>query len=322
MISATSTYYNDNNHFCCQVLRARIADGNLPRGHVDERDIRDVHAADFVHCSHAHLFAGIGAFPLGMQWANFPSHIRTITGGFPCQDISLAGKGAGIEGEKSGIWKEMYRLIQETIDCNMGYHYILLENVAALTHRGIDHVLADLAQTRYDAEWVCLRASDFGAPHRRERVFIVAYPSIQGLPSRRLSGCTSDATQIATGMESESQRCSTMARLNTTRQQECNASRCNLTLGQDTSTRQSQPCLGRGVDGISTGMDTDRWPARIGRGQYDWEPPRVITTRERYRVDRLKALGNAIVPQCVWYVAQCVKQHYDSLWSVEQGGER
>src|SRR2546430_5088875 len=125
---------------------------------------------------HIHLFAGIGAFPLGFEWAGYPSSIRTFTGGFPCQDISNAGKRAGIEGERSGLWKEMYRLIQEAMDSGMGPDIVILENVSALIHRGISTVLGDLAEIGLDAEWTVLRASDFGAPHQRERVFVVAYP--------------------------------------------------------------------------------------------------------------------------------------------------
>src|SRR6266567_3556909 len=160
------TYYNDNDAYCCKVLRKNIRNGNLPEGYIDERDIRDVRASDLVGYQHIHLFAGIGGFPLGFKWANFPKHISLITGGFPCQDISNAGKRVGITGERSGLWSEMYRLI-----CELRPQYVCVENVAALLGRGIDTVLRDLAACGYDAEWQCLRASDFGASHRRGRVF-------------------------------------------------------------------------------------------------------------------------------------------------------
>jgi DNA (cytosine-5)-methyltransferase 1 len=93
-----------------------------------------------------------------------------IAGGFPCQDISDAGKKAGIDGERSGLWGEFSRIIRE-----IRPRYIIVENVAALTHRGMGRVLGDLAKSRYDAEWQVLPAAAFGAPHLRERVFIVAY---------------------------------------------------------------------------------------------------------------------------------------------------
>ena len=93
-----------------------------------------------------------------------------VIGGFPCQDISVAGKGAGIEGKRSGLWSEIVRLADE-----IRPRYIFLENVSAITSRGLDTVLADLAEGGFDAEWLCLRASSVGAPHRRERWCCSAY---------------------------------------------------------------------------------------------------------------------------------------------------
>ncbi|UOF81172.1 cytosine specific methyltransferase [Caudoviricetes sp.] len=97
--------------------------------------------------------------------------IDMLVGGFPCQDISLAGKGVGIEGSRSGLWSHYARLIDETQP-----KYIVAENVSALRSRGLDRVLQDLAALGYDAEWHCVPASHVGAPHRRDRIWIVAYP--------------------------------------------------------------------------------------------------------------------------------------------------
>lgn len=155
------------------------------------------------------LFSGIGGLELGLEWAgvghtvwqvekddycrrvlakHWPDALRfddvctvgahnlppvdVICGGFPCQDISYAGKGAGLAGARSGLWYEFARIVGE-----MGPRYVVVENVAALLTRGIDAVLGTLADLGYDAEWSTLRASDVGAPHRRERVFLVAYAS-------------------------------------------------------------------------------------------------------------------------------------------------
>lgn len=154
------------------------------------------------------LFAGIGGVDLGFErvgfqtsWQveindfarsilkkNFPHADRSITdvrdgnistlsrvdvlaGGFPCQDISLAGRGAGIRGSRSGLWSEMRRIISE-----LRPRYVFVENVSALLGRGMDVVLGELSEIGYDAEWQVIPARTFGAPHRRERVFIVAYP--------------------------------------------------------------------------------------------------------------------------------------------------
>ena len=167
------------------------------------------------------LFSGIGGFSLGLErtggfrtvafcecepfcqrvlrkhWPEIPifDDVRTlngrevevgdvdvICGGFPCQDISVAGGQAGINGEKSGLWREFARLIGE-----LRPQYAIVENVAALLHRGIERVLGDLAALGYDAEWHCIPASYVGAPHQRDRVWIIAYPGAPGIQGRGVS---------------------------------------------------------------------------------------------------------------------------------------
>lgn len=120
-----------------------------------------------------------------------------ITGGFPCQDISVAGKGAGIRGSRSGLWFEMWRLIRD-----LRPRYVIAENVGAITFRGLDRVLSSLAEIGYDCEWQDIRASDVGAPHRRERIWIVAYPECNGRGSRRTE-C--ERQQGRTALDSASQ---------------------------------------------------------------------------------------------------------------------
>jgi len=95
--------------------------------------------------------------------------VDIVTGGFPCQDISYAGSGAGINGERSGLWSEMARIIRE-----VGPRFVLVENSPMLTSRGLGRVLADLAAMGYDAKWGVLGANHAGAPHRRERIWILA----------------------------------------------------------------------------------------------------------------------------------------------------
>lgn len=99
------------------------------------------------------------------------STVDVIVGGFPCQDISIAGKKAGINGENSGLWQHFSRIIGE-----LRPRYVVVENVAELTRRGLDRVCGDLASFGYDAEWSVVSACAVGAPHTRERVFVVAYP--------------------------------------------------------------------------------------------------------------------------------------------------
>ncbi|MGX1587299.1 DNA cytosine methyltransferase [Brevundimonas diminuta] len=96
--------------------------------------------------------------------------VDVICGGFPCQDISFAGKGAGLAGERSGLWREYARLVRELRPA-----FVIVENVAALLGRGLGDVLGDLAALGYDAWWDCIPASAVGAPHRRDRLWVVAY---------------------------------------------------------------------------------------------------------------------------------------------------
>jgi DNA (cytosine-5)-methyltransferase 1 len=155
------------------------------------------------------LFSGIGGFSLGLEragmrtvafceidpharevlnkhWPNVPvftdvstlskgdlsEQIDVLAGGFPCQDISTAGLGAGLSGSRSGLWFQYHRLIKE-----IQPRYAIIENVSALRHRGLDQVLWSLAEIGYDAEWHCIPASAVGAPQRRDRIWVVAYPS-------------------------------------------------------------------------------------------------------------------------------------------------
>lgn len=162
------------------------------------------------------LFSGIGGFSLGLEragmrtvafcecdpfarrvlakhWPGVPCYddVRTLTaarlaadgigavdvicGGFPCQDISVAGKGAGLAGERSGLWVEFARVIGEVRP-----RYVIVENVAALLGRGHGEVLGDLAALGYDAEWHCIPAAAVGAPHRRDRVWIIGADADRG----------------------------------------------------------------------------------------------------------------------------------------------
>jgi DNA (cytosine-5)-methyltransferase 1 len=157
------------------------------------------------------LFSGIGGFSLGLErtrgfktvafceieafprkvlakhWPEVPCYhdvreltaerlaadgiaVDVICGGFPCQDISVAGTGVGLAGKRSGLWSEFSRLIGE-----LRPQYAIVENVSALLSRGLTDVLGDLATLGYDAEWHCIPASAIGAPHRRDRIWIVAY---------------------------------------------------------------------------------------------------------------------------------------------------
>lgn len=134
-----------------------------------------------------------GRFPDSGLWGDirtFPDcssfwNVDVLCGGFPCQDLSYCGKGAGIDGERSGLWGEFARIIRA-----LGPRFVVVENVPALLARGMDRVLGDLAACGYDAEWDCLPASAFGAYHERDRLFILAYTArVDGRSHDLLEAC-------------------------------------------------------------------------------------------------------------------------------------
>lgn len=99
-----------------------------------------------------------------------PPFVNIISGGFPCQDISVTGKGAGIKGSRSGLWGQMHRIIGEVRP-----DYVIIENSPLLRKRGFEYVLHGLSEIGYDAQWQCLRGSFLGLQQLRERIYIIAY---------------------------------------------------------------------------------------------------------------------------------------------------
>jgi DNA (cytosine-5)-methyltransferase 1 len=120
----------------------------------------------------------------GRPWRGI---VDVVSGGFPCQDISVAGKGAGIDGARSGMWGHMARIVGEVRP-----RYVFVENSPALVTRGLGRVLGDLAALGYDCRWTVLGAADVGAPHQRDRFWLVATAnpqSLGGLSRRRGMYC-------------------------------------------------------------------------------------------------------------------------------------
>jgi len=276
---------------------------------------------------HLDLFSGIGGFALGLQRTgkvktigfcdfdkkthpvlqkNFPGvpiydDVRTlkgeqigtvdiVTGGFPCQDLSLAGKGAGLAGERSGLWFEMHRIIKETKP-----KYVIAENVSALRSRGLDQVLRSLAEIGYDAEWHCIPASAVGAPHRRDRIWIVAYPNLHD----GRHGSSAQPCQRETWVEPGSSGSGL-----TKREAEPNVADSGSEGSQGrlhwwaNTQRQSQ----LGYFGCSSSVD--------GQQIKDWwtTEPTVgrVANGVPNRVDRIKQLGNALVPQIVTFIGNAL----------------
>lgn len=117
------------------------------------------------HWPEVPIYEDVRAISADRLSADGLDRVDVVCGGFPCQDVSIAGKGAGLAGDRSGLWFEMLRVIAETRP-----RYVVAENVAMLRSRGLDEVLRGLASVGYDAEWHCISASAIGAPHQRDRV--------------------------------------------------------------------------------------------------------------------------------------------------------
>ena len=239
--------------------------------------------------------------------------IDILCGGFPCQDLSVAGKGAGLEGDRSGLFFEMARIIRELVP-----RLVVMENVPAITGRGLDVVLGTMAALGYDARWGGLRASEVGAPHRRERWFCVCWlaDGCKVGRSRQLVDPEQGGLAVSSGAM-EKKKNQRHAKRPVSPDYSCpvqsTASRCDEASrrplksgGRSTRTLLSgrgaatQPGLGRVPDGVPARLDIPRrWPAPPGP-QHDWESPRLHQSPSgRYQRDeRLSALGNSVVPAC------------------------
>lgn len=269
------------------------------------------------------LFSGIGGFSLGLErtggfktvafceiepfckrvlrkhWRKVPIYddIRTLTatrlaadgigvdvicGGFPCQDISVAGAGAGITGERSGLWSEYARLVGE-----LRPQYVIVENVSALLHRGLGDVLGDLAAIGYDAEWHCIPASAVGAPHRRDRIWIIAYPD--GRPCDHRSAINKDGRAVP---QERPQRV-------------VRGSRGGDDVADADRTRLAQRLK------YKIGRRTI-WDERCSASKGRWWAVEPDVGRVAHgvpaRVDRLRALGNAVVPQIPELIGRAILQ--------------
>lgn len=191
--------------------------------------------------------------------------IDMIVGGFPCQDISVAGKGAGIaEGTRSGLFFQIMRLTDE-----IKPRLLFLENVPAIRAKGLDIVLRELTKRGYDCRWTMLSAASVGARHKRERWFLLADSNSTRLQRsstpRHTSGEGAHSVQQPTGY-------------------------C-----EGDSGGPIKPELGRVVNGISNEL-VESLPDYLGENYWKEEPCERVTQEREQRVERIKRLGNAVVP--------------------------
>jgi DNA (cytosine-5)-methyltransferase 1 len=236
----TTSWFVENNLFCQAVLRKRFPQAII-YGEIEDLDFETVPG------------------------------VNILSFGFPCQDISVAGKGVGITGSRSSLWKygcEAIRILRP--------RFALIENVSALINRGLYVVLSDLAKIGYDAEWHCISASAVGASHQRDRIFIIAYPNQRQRKDEPIQTGRNFAEAPAIDSNTDSERLSKQF------QQEEEQSRVRF----DRALMSSSFCK----------IDTSE--AFILRGN-DGIPNRL---------DRIKSLGNAVVPKCAEVFAKAIKE--------------
>ena len=277
------------------------------------------------------LFTGVGGFDLGLRRAGFSiaaqveidpfcqkvlekhwpeverfGDIRgiddfpradVICAGFPCQDISVAGKGAGLSGARSGLWTEALRAIRMVRP-----KYAILENVAALRNRGLCTILGALAESGYDSEWDCLPASAFGAPHQRDRLFVVAYPMLRQIRQQR-RGCSwpdgQGSPEPGDNGTKESLANSQEFRLDGSLH--ARRGRAGSQNGGEALSHSMQQGLEIGqeetiLSGLRPVERSDWWDVEPGVGR--------VAHGISGRVHRIRALGNAIVPQIPEWIGQ------------------
>lgn len=195
--------------------------------------------------------------------------VQLLSGGFPCQDTSVAGKGSGIDGSRSGLWNEYVRIIRELRDAGNPPRFVVVENVPALRFRGLDRVLGDLAESGYDAVWDCIPAQAVRSPQRRDRIFVVAR-SVSDTHSNNLR----DRAEREKGGRNHLQGVRGSQPIDD---------------GKDWSMAGSfQRSLGRPAP----------WPALGGICRSSHGVPN--------RLDRLRCLGNAVVPQVAEVIGRVV----------------
>jgi DNA (cytosine-5)-methyltransferase 1 len=239
-----------------------------------------------------------------------PERPDILCGGFPCKDISLAGKGAGLDGERSGLWWQYHRIIGAVRP-----RYAVVENVPALVGRGLPAILGALSEIGYDAEWEIVSAAALGAPHVRERLFIVAYPNG--------SGCGAKQRGISWGEPDAVGQREMLADADSAGREELDVTAQPAGPGHPTGRDDpadvadakrercdKRPGLRESESRGSRRRRFDDSDLQSG-GTYWTTQPRVrpLADGAPNRVARIRGYGNAVVPQVAEYVARLVMRH-------------
>ena len=236
--------------------------------------------------------------------------IDLMVAGLPCQPFSSAGKQHGTNDDRY-LWPEMLRIVKA-----IRPSWVLLENVDDFTYMALDIVQADLESQGYAVQAFVLPACATGAPHIRERCFVVAYSNRLGESGQESASANGQcSTTLPTGL-CQWTHTTNVADATSPRLPKRGSTHILPNTAQESSgvELQSQRCgdgnpqsrMGRVFDGVSARLDGARWPSEPSREQQEWEPPRTVTGRQPYRRKRLKALGNAIVPHQIYPFFQLI----------------
>jgi len=249
---------------------------------------------------------------LKKHWPDIPIHndINTftagtgqfdcITGGFPCQDLSVAGRQAGITKEsRSGLFYELMRII-----CMVRPKFVVMENVAAILNNGLDIVLGELSQAGYDAEWAVISASSLGACHRRSRWWCVAYTNNYGSSSSSFNKINDETDSSSQKRQNEISKFTGSSESTNSRTFQ------SFTKSTDSNSKRLQRQILRKMErGVWTAKHTRRlnpnWRQYVSK-------PILFRGSDglSFRVDRTKALGNSVVPQVAAIPLQRVQDLY------------
>jgi len=271
-----TNWFIENNEYCQAILRKNFPDTPI---------YGDISTIDFTRLK----------------------SVDILTGGFPCQDISQANpKGKGIEGERSGLWSYYAEAIR-----TIRSKYAIIENVPNIANKGLNIVLRDIAEAGYDAEWFCLRASDFGALHQRKRLFIVAYSCSSGCgeAEQPLLWGQPNATRCASSDINHQRQLQLQRSKQDIRQRDNNGLEGRFITDdfEDRIQRFAEESL-QGQHGFSWCQDVRRIEDLQGRP--DIPEPLFRGGRDGipFWMDRIKCCGNAVVPQVAQFIARRIKE--------------
>lgn len=281
-----SAYYNEIDPYAVQWLRNLIAAGHIAPGDVDNRSIKDVRADDLKGYDQCHFFAGIGVWSYALRLSGWPDDRPVWTGSCPCQPFSVAGKGAGTADERH-LWPVWFDLIRQCKpDAVFG------EQVeSAIKHGWLDIVQNDLEREGYTLGAVGIPAAGVGAPHLRHRLYFVAESAEVGRRRRRYGDSSKHDGQIQ--IERRSASCELADTIE--------GRRSGVSGGSQTQEQRVAQCGTFGFWGAADWIDcTDGKTRPVEPGTFP------LAYGATARVGRLRAYGNAIVPQ----VAQAFIESY------------